>query len=140
VVLRVQHVGYSCFFTRYNGFFHHAVPFSTSGAASHPFGTFSSAGIAKPNGSIFCCAGHFDTVKIKGEDSDFSFFIIIFVSYLCNCAFNEVRYMKKTYLSPEIEMLEALAMQDMLQVGSGSQLEDVGGSDEVGDDDGWEIL
>ncbi|MBQ1210099.1 MAG: hypothetical protein II364_02475 [Bacteroidales bacterium] len=53
--------------------------------------------------------------------------------------------MKKTYLSPEIEILEALAMQDMLQVGSGSQLEDVGDSDEIGDDDiggngGWEIL
>lgn len=53
--------------------------------------------------------------------------------------------MKKTYLTPEIEVLEALAMQDMLQVGSGSQLEDVGGSDEIGDDDiigdgGWEIL
>ena len=48
--------------------------------------------------------------------------------------------MKKTYLSPEIEILEALAMQDMLQVGSGSQLEDVGVSDEIGDDDGWEIL
>ena len=73
MVLRVQHVGYSCFFTRYDGLFHHAVPFSTSGAAPHPFRAFSSAGIAKPNGSIFCCAGHFDTVKTKGEDSDFLF-------------------------------------------------------------------